>query len=335
MIRSIAALYLFASCDYKPGSLGSDQRIFVFVDSLLWQDIKEDVEETFYAYVYTPRAERSFILARRSLDKLGGLKTRKNLLFIGTTDTRNKVNDYLDQIVPVEFKKDVIKGKSFSFFKDNLFVNDQISLFMIAKDKESFLEQFKINKENIFTIFKEKYFSRLESDMFEKGEQFELENFLEENYGYKIKVQHDYFIANQDPKEKYIWMRRLEPDRWISIWRKSENDVSFSRDTLFNIRNEMTKKYYEGDYIVDDETSIQEQLFLGWKAIKITGIWRNDSLIVGGPFRTYVVPKEDEKSVYFIDIAVMAPTRDKKPYLDQLEVIAHSFQFVRKETGKN
>lgn len=322
----------FSGCDYKAESLGSDQRIFVFVDSLIWQDIKEDVEETFHDYVFTPRAEKSFILNRTSLNKLNGFKGRKNLLFIGTTDTQNEVNDYLKQVVPQQFRDDVNQDKSFYFFKDDLFVRDQISLFMIAKDSESFLKNFSLLKEDILKRFNEKYFTRLETGMFEKGEQFEIEEFLEENYGYKIKVQHDYFIANQEPKEKYTWIRRIDPDRWISIWRKGLNDVGFSRDSLFNIRNEMTKKYYDGDYIVLEETEINQQLFQGKPTTKISGTWRNDSLIVGGPFRTYVIPREKEDAVYFIDIAVMAPSMDKKPYLDQLEVIANTFQFVDKET---
>ena len=158
LILALVILYFLSGCDYKPKSIGSDRRIFVFADSLLWLDIKDEVENTFYSYVYTPRAERSFILSRRSLDKLSGVKTRKNLPFIGTTDTRNNENNYLNQLVPQEFKDDVENDRSFYFFKDDLFVGDQINLIMLAKDTESFLRNFSLLKDDIFKRFNEKYF---------------------------------------------------------------------------------------------------------------------------------------------------------------------------------
>ncbi len=334
VILTAVLLYFLSGCDYKPQSIGSDRQIFVIADSLLWLDVKDEVENAFHSYVYTPRSERSFILSRRSLDKLSGVKTRKNLMFIGTTDTQNAENDYLSQLIPQEFKDDVENNRSFYFFKDDLYVAQQINLIMVATDTKSFIKNFSLLKDDIFKRFNEKYFSRLKAGMFEIGQQFELEEFLVKNYGYKVNMQHDYFIANQDPAEKFVWIRRLEPDRWISIWRINEKEVAYTSEALFAIRNEMTQKYYDGDYIVKDETSLSNVLFRGQQTTKITGTWRNDSLIVGGPFRTYIVPKKDENSVYFIDIAVMAPARDKKPYLDQLEVIAHTFEFVKSQTSK-
>jgi hypothetical protein len=321
----------FNSCDYKPTAIGDDRQIFVFADSLLWLDIKEDIEQTFHKYVYTPRAEKSFIISWRSLNKLNDLKGRRNIFFIGTTKSGSEVNDYLLSFVPQEFINSVNNEESLYFFKDDLFLNQQISMFIIGKNKESLLSNFKQKSSEIFYNFNRKYMARLKDRIYQKGEQFDLEEYLVDNFGYKIRIQHDYFIANQEPKEKFVWLRRVDPDRWISIWKKDWQEVNLSPDSLFSIRNEMTKKYYDGDYIVEDETSITRVPFISADNIKITGTWRNDSLLVGGPFRTYVVPHPEEDAYYFVDIAVMDPTQDKKPFLDQLEVIAGTFSFENKK----
>lgn len=325
-----SGLLLFNSCEYKKTALGDDMQIFVFADSLLWLEIKEDVQETFYNYVFTPRAEKSFILSHRSLDKLNDLKGRQNLLFIGTLEKGSPVNDYLLSITPPEFVSRVENNNGFYFFKDNLFLQNQISLFMLAKNKNHFKENFLNNKRDIFNNFNKKYMARLEERMFEKGEQKDLEDYLIDNFGYKVRVQHDYFLATQEPDEKYVWLRRLDPDRWISIWKRDQQDVGLSADSLFHIRNEMAAKYYDGDVIVDEETTVTQEKFADWQIKKLTGTWKNDSLLVGGPFRTYVIPRPEEKAFYFVDIAVMEPTKDKKPFLDQLEVIAHTFNFINK-----
>jgi len=54
-------------------------------------------------------------------------------------------------------------------------------------------------------------------------------------------------------------------------------------------------------------------------------------LLVGGPFRTYIIHEPQDSLLWFVDIAVMAPGRLKKPYLDQLEVMAHTFEILKPE----
>lgn len=334
-ILILTFIIFLISCDIRPSALGLQQRIFVFADSLLWQEIGADVEETFNDYIYTPRAERSFNVSWEPLRNLKGLQNRMNILFIGTTDQKNLVNDYLLNSIPPEFVESVKEDRSFYFFKDDLFARDQISLFMLAKDSSSFKKNFEQLKINILDQFKTKYYSRLKQGMYEKGEQFGVEEFLTEEYGYKVRVQHDYFLANQSPEEKYIWLRRLDPDRWLSIWQADSSTDTFSYHSLISYRNRMTAKYYDGDYIVEKETKLDTVQFRGAPTIKMTGTWRNDSVLVGGPFRMYVVKNPEENKNYFIDIAVMAPDKSKKPFLDQLEVIASTFQFVNSDTVKN
>jgi len=148
MMLSICLIGFFISaCEYKPTSLGLQHEVFVFADSLLWLDVKDEVEETFNSVIHTPRVENSFYLTWKPLTQLNNLKRRKNLFFIGTT-APGEVNEYLKQSIPQQFTQDVIDDKSFYFFKDDLFSHGQFSLFMIGRDLSSFQNKVSSLSEN-------------------------------------------------------------------------------------------------------------------------------------------------------------------------------------------
>ncbi len=163
IFKYLTIIMLFSAllyCDYKPSAMGYQERIFVFGDSLLWLDIQDQLTERFNDYVYTPRAERSFTLEWRPLSELNSLKSRMNLFFIGTTQPGTEGNDYLLQVVPPEFIESVNMGENFYFFKDNLFSDFQLSLFMLAKDKKAFMEKLSLLEDQIFSAFKDKLLKR-------------------------------------------------------------------------------------------------------------------------------------------------------------------------------
>ncbi|MGD9487701.1 MAG: DUF4837 family protein [Calditrichaceae bacterium] len=326
----IMILMMLNGCDYKMSTMGYPQRIFVVADSLLWEDVQDDVLETFESILYTPHVEQSFFLEWIPLSRLNEYKTRMNVFLIGVDNEKNPTNDYISKILPENFKQDVRENKYFYFFKDDLFARDQISLIMYAKDRSALKNNFAARKNEIFDTFNQKYFDRLKAGMYEKGEQVKIEKHLSEEFGWMVKVQHDYFVATEDISEKYVWLRRKDPDRWLSVWRVRGDSTLINRDSMIKLRDRMTLKFYEGDHAIEEDTYITETNFNGQRTKKLVGLWKNDSLLVGGPFRTYAVHSAIDSSLYMIDIAVMAPGKNKKPFLDQLEVMANTFKIVGK-----
>ena len=327
----ISAVSLFYSCEPKIGVWGYQDKVYVFADSLLWLDIQEDIEEGLGPVLYTPQTEHYFYFEWRPLKELNQYKKRMNLMFIGVQNEENPVNNYLKKILPPEFKQGVSEGKYFYLFQDNLFSRGQNGLFMFAENRAQFKENFSRLKERIFTDLEKKYFERLEKIMYEKGEQKKKEQYLSDYFGWKIRVQHDYYVANQSLKENYVWLRRFDPDRWFSVWKIKGDSSLLNLDSLIAIRNRLGWKVYSGDYVDTTETYLTKVDFKGKKTIKMVGLWINGVLLVGGPFRSYAVYNEPDSSLYFIDIAVMAPTKKKKPFLDQLEVIARTFEITKKK----
>ena len=319
------------SCTIKPGTLGAQYRIFVVADSALWQTVEPQMRAVFEKELVTPHTEKSYFITMIPLDKLNSLKDRMNIFFIGILNGKGAVDQYLAKYMPQNFIQGVKEEKYFYSFNKDMFARDQISLILLAKDVSSFGANLQAMKDEIYRKFTEKYLARLKKTMFERDDNPSVQKYLGKHFGWSVKLQQDYFIAEEDPDAKFVWLRRIHPNRWISIWESERATGSLSLDTLKKIRNRMARKYYQGDIVVDEDLSIETIDFNGYPAQKITGLWQNDSLLVGGPFRLYALQDTLKNKMYFVDIAVMAPGELKKPYLDQLEVMAHTFHTIKQK----
>lgn len=325
------AAFLLHNCDVRPTTMGYQNRIFVVVDSLVWEDVKTEVVEVFHSAIKTPHVENSFSIERIPLQKLNGFKERMNIFLIGLENGKTETDEYIRSNLPEKFKQGVRDDKYFYLFKDDMFARNQIGIIMYAKDAHNFNHNFSVLKNEIFETFRKKYYARLKEGMYSKGEQTKIEEYLADNYGWKVRVQHDYFIANQDKDDHFIWLRRVSPNRWLSVWKVKGDSSLLDSARLFDIRDRFTGKYYEGDHVVREDSYFTETLFNGNNTKRIIGLWQNDSLLVGGPFRTYLIYNLPDSSLYFIDYAVMAPGKLKQPFLDQLEVMARTFEIVDKK----
>jgi hypothetical protein len=319
------------ACHMQISSMGYHNRIFVVADSTFWPEVAGDIREEFEAPIYMPIPEKTYDIDWIPLSKLNDFKQRMNIFLIGTSDQDNPTNNYLKQILPEQFKQGVENNEYFYLFQDNLFASGQVGLIMYAQDKASFLKNFAALKTEIFNKFTEKYYARIKKEMYSAGEQTGIQETLENNFGWSVRVQHDYFVAMQDIDQKYVWLRRIDPDRWLSMWEMNGDSSVLAADSLISIRNRVLGKSYEGDQVEKDDSYITIADFNGKPTVKMIGLWRNDSLLVGGPFRLYAIQDPQNSKVYFVDIAVMAPNKAKKAYLDQLEVMAHTFRVVESD----
>jgi len=325
----IIVFFIITGCNIKPGTMGLQNRIFVVVDSVLWQELGEQTAQGFERIIFTPHDEKTFSITPVSLDRLSGIKHRMNVFFMGISDEEGEVNEYIKTMMPDNFKQGVETGDYFYLFQNDLFAEPQINLILYSKNRETFKEQFAGSIEKIYQTFNKKYYARLEQSMFERDEQKQLSSFLQEYFGWNLRLQHDYFKATHNLDSRYVWLRRLNPDRSISIWEVKEGPEKFTLESLKAVRNKMAEQYYSKDVIEDEDLYLTDVDFNGQPAQKLTGLWRNDSLLVGGPFRMYVVYDPLKSLHYMIDISVLAPGKLKKPFLDQLEVIAHTFEVVK------
>ncbi|MFN3134271.1 MAG: DUF4837 family protein [Candidatus Kryptonium sp.] len=338
--------FLFISCStLKPKATGDETEIITYVDSLLYSQIEQDLKFVFHRLIYTPQPESLFIIKPEfqiySIDKL---KYRKNLMFVSTLDDRSDIGLYVLNMLDPASKELIQKDSAYIFIKNDLWSKGQIVLVLIAKDRETLLKHLRKNRNEIYIYFRDEFFRReMDAIISEGHNKKDIERYLLEKYGWKIFVQHDYYIAKDSAQEKFVWLRRRTPEdmeRFIFVhWIDSVYDPYkfFNQIWISNKRNEITKKFYRTTrddawvVIADDLESIKHLYFFpvnfnGRYAIKVQGLWRFNDFTGGGPFISYVFYDSTQNRIYFLDGSIFAPRYEKKKLIVQIDALLHTFK---------
>ncbi len=318
---------LFTACDYKRSSYGDFERIIVFADSLLYRTVRPQVEQVFDEFVYTPVMEKSFYTDWKPLRDLDVFQQRRNLIFIADLSSNDMVSSYIKKMVQPEILAKAENGEVFQIYTEDLFAREQFVIILLAKNAQVLRENLIAQKENLFERMDRYHMERLERAMFLEGEQTALEEYLADKYGWKLRIQYDYNLIMEREAEQLVWFKRLQPERSLMVFRLKAEELPRDERWLFNLRDSLAAEYFEGDSISTDDTYSFRVDFNGRSAWKLMGVWQNRKRILGGPFHTYAFHDNESGYIYIIDLHVTAPGKRKKPYMDQLEVMARSFVF--------
>ena len=325
LISLLVMLILFG-CDTQRSSVGDFDHIIVFSDSTLYAEILPNLNQIFDKFIYTPHSERSFLHKRVPLNLIDSYKNRRNIILIGLLNQNDPVSEYVKKMLSPEIQERIEKGEIFEIFKENLFAYDQLGLIICAKNKKQLVTKLLNQSESIYNKFEDYHFKRLSKILFSSDEQFDIEEFLTNEYGWLIRIPYSYQIVERSRDSNFVWIKRTDPSRSIFLYRTIADKSKIEENWIRNVRDSLATVYFEGDSISFRDTySIVTELN-GTPAMKMVGIWQNHQQILGGPFRTYVIYDKNSGYVYFIDLSVVAPGKRKKPFLDQLEIIAHTFK---------
>jgi hypothetical protein len=274
----------------------------------------------------TPQPEKIFYLTRINPLNFKEYRKFRHIILLGTLNSNGKFSNYIKGILDEKQKKDIREGRYFYFIKHNEFSLEQTILILVANNVEELKENIVENKGFIFNQFNRALDTYVINSMFGRKENMELSNKLYKSYGWTFRMQPDYIIAKEVKEGKFLWLRRFDPDRMISIYWKDSNDGSELNEIwAFERRILVGKNYLNNMKMVEGYTKIEKINFLGRDAIKLEGLWEIEEKAIGGFFRSYTFFDMKTKKIYFIDISVFAPGEVKEPYIRQLDIIAHTF----------
>ena len=185
------------------------------------------------------------------------------------------------------------------------------------------------NKGQLYGYFEKKLLRETTNEMYERLEQKDLADKFLEEYGWTVRVQHDYILNVERQQDRFIMLRRSLPqrERWLFVhWLEGVDPSVIDAQWAIGRRNKMTKKFYQGDIINEEYTSSRDVEFSGKRALMLEGLWENVPRVIGGPFRNYTFYDDKTGRIYMIDVAVFFPGGKKEPFLRQLDIMAHTFQ---------
>lgn len=323
----ILGILVALHCAPKPKGLGSESEIIVVADSLDWVFLKNPIKATFEKEILTPHPEKIFSIKQVDPEELERYSVWRNLILLSTLKSQGAAAQLVKKMLSAEARAKVKEGKGYVFTKQNPWAEEQLLMVLVANDLKTLKTKLNQNREFLFNIFDEYLNEVTEGQMFNRLEQVEVEKELLKKYGWMVKIQHDYFIALEEPEDNFVMLRRRFPERWLYVlWVDTDDPSLLTPEWCIEKRKQVGVKFYDNDEVVDEYTSTKEVEFWGRRAIRVEGIWENDEKVAGGPFRSYCFYDEGSQRIYTIDLAVFNPGSRKEPFLRQLDIIARSFK---------
>jgi hypothetical protein len=322
-------LLLLTGCQV-PSTIGSSDKIIVIADTLFWKQVGADIQGVLEKEFITPQHEKVFDIVVHPPEQLGDLTRYQNVLIVGTLDENDQARPLIDKMLPESLKEKVQGDSSYLFQKPNAWARNQLLILIVARDINSFKAHAVQNAEIVFRLYDEHLDAIQSRTMYRIGEQSEITKELMKEHGWSVRVQHDYQVAVDSSEARFVWLRRMNPQREFFVyWQQVKDPSMLSKEWMLSTRDSLTAIYYQGDQVHQDSTiQVQEQDidFQDRFCIELNGVWENQNLNIGGAFRSFGFYNESDRRLYLIDCSVFAPGERKWPFLRQLSTIARTFK---------
>lgn len=344
-------LFIATGCgsgDFRPRAVGQEGEIVVVVDSNHWNSsIGDALQQTVGQWVGTlPAPERQFDLRQIDLETEEDLemaRRHKNVIFVAPLDDTTNEAVYIKNVFDSTAQEAIRTGQGAVISRADMFRRDQQIFYITGADSAAVVDAILRRSDELSTAFNQATRQRLSEDMFDRGRQRELEEFLMEEHGFAVNVQHDYQIALDT--SNFVWLRRILPETWRSLfiyYIEDANPGVLSPEWIYDTRDSLTRQYVQGNlggWVEIDRRDIRpletENIdFLGRYGFETRGLWQmvgieNGEVTqfgMGGPFLTFTFYDQPSGRIYMIDGMVFAPGYEKREFLRQMEVIAHTFR---------
>ncbi|WP_234571994.1 DUF4837 family protein [Rhodohalobacter sp. 614A] len=342
---SVLGILIFVACegDYRPQSIGSIDDVYVVMDSTDWNSKTAlAIEETYGKGIETlPGYEPTYNLIFRdfnSNEELETIRDLKNIIFAAPINGDNNVAELIRALLSDDVEERVKAGESFAFPLEDRWVRDQWVILLTSTSDSSLAEKIRNSEQSLVNHLMEREFERREYEIYRRGEQLALNDSLWTEYGWKVRMQHDY-IQTVDTTNVLVFRRSLpENDRWMMAWWKDDVDgIGFLNKEWINAtRDSLLQKYVqgtrEGSYVTTEyrqpRNVITQQMerddhIIGYETL---GTWRMTNDFMGGPFVnfTYYDPKTER--LFMIEYGQFAPSVAKRRFVRQFRTMGRTFE---------
>jgi hypothetical protein len=344
----LATVLISCGGDYRQKAQGQMGDVVVAMDSSQWEGATaEAIREVFGANIETiPAPEPEFDLMFRDFsnnEELEEIRNNKNLIFAAPLEANSNVGQFIRALLSDEVEQRVMQGESFAFPLENEWYRDQWSLILSSTDDSTLANNIREAGKNLRDNLLEKELNRWEDEIFERGEQVELEDSLWNSHGWKMKIQHDYILrmdttyTEDEEDQHFLTMRRFLPenDRWFWAWWKEgvtedefldEKWINAKRDSVMRrfMRGSRDSSYIETEYRRAVESN--EMDLNGRRAFETRGTWRMTKDAMGGPFVNLTVYDDATDRLFILEYGQFAPRYDKRRFVRQFQAMLRTFE---------
>lgn len=239
---------LLAGCS-RPRSYGELHEVTVLADEADWQAVGPVLEELFAPAWVTPEEEVQVRLVRADPEQPQAVLNRRSLLIVSAGPATGPVGRLLEGMLKAEVRESIRQETGFLFARQEAFARDQQLVILAAPDGTSFRRQCRERAGEILQLFLDHDTAAQLERLYRSFEQVELADSLERGWGFRLRVPADWFLIQQETEPALVRLRRLYPDRWITIhWVEGDDSLRHSEEGLREVRRRLGRVYYDKDY---------------------------------------------------------------------------------------
>ncbi|HHH80591.1 MAG TPA: DUF4837 family protein [candidate division Zixibacteria bacterium] len=329
----LTVLAVIAGCAKpKPEAIGSFNAVFAFVDPQEADLLKEPLELAIEHPIKTPRPEKLFRIIWGDTNTFDDATRHHIVLIAASIKSPGWWGAFVRRNLDKKAYEGVKKGQFNVFRKKDPWARNQILIILTARNADELRAFILTNMDLIFEMINNYCNEQVSQWLFGKyqgkGERKDLERKIAEEYGFGIRVPRMFEWEKGTPKERFLWLRALDPERWVFVYWEPLDSTQYKKISLswlVRTRDSLCLIYYEGDSLMKEELTYRRIYFRNLPGIKYRARWKNVKKVIGGPVVGYVLDDIEHKRRYILDGAVFAPGVRKEPYLRHCELIMLSF----------
>ncbi len=306
-------IYIFIiACARIPSHTGKSRQIIVLSSEPDSQLITSNIQ----IFQYLPQKEALFSFICLPDTAIKTFKKNHAILLYGSLK-----DEFIDLLLDDEAARTTATDTITLFSLNNVWVRGQLVVVLATSEPKYISDAITKFGTVIAKIFENHYYEVVKQTYY-RGVIDKRTSRTLSKYGIKLDLGKGWMIDSTYADQRFVFVHTHFPDRSIFYY-KMPYRVKISSDAATDIRNNLTRKYYNGDYVLKDLSYTDPIEFKDLKGIRVKGVWQNDSLVAGGPFISYFFNKND--SLYIIDGMLFNPGERKSDYYAILEVILNSF----------
>lgn len=326
------------SKSHLPVARGEANAILCVMDTTQWNGpVGEALRDIFSDYVPgLPQDEPYFKLRNINPLKMNNiLKTGKSMIFVSTMDNQGAQSRAMQNYFTSTSLEKILNDTSiYRLPQKDQFARGQEILHLFGQTEDQLVAHLKRDKDVLRNYFLNIENQRISSALFKVREK-QIEKTLRETHGFDFQVPYGYDLAKN--QRDFVWVRLLDPEyeKNIFVHYRPFNSREPFEDVLA-FREEITSSYMRDVQKPDifmtlqnENMNIREVNFKGKYAKELRGLWKLSDISGGGPFVSYIFVDESQKRLYYLEGYVYAPSKDKREFMQEMEVILNTFR-----TGK-
>lgn len=308
------SVVLLAACGHRSPAVGPLREVTVVTDH--WVEVEEAVRGTLQRPQATPQLEPEFELRVFSPAEYRTWSLFRTVLLIGPVG---------DSIVHGVLgpRADSLPETDFALFRvPNPWADNQELLVFAVSADTLLVPGLERYADRIHLTCRQAVLRHVARAVYHRGLNQPATDSLREEFAFSLDVPRSWWLDRSAADSGFVFAFGHYPDRNVFVYWE-EGEWPLESGPLFELRDRLSRRYYDGDFVPDTLRESRFIEFLADSCLRLQGIWQNREHAIGGPFVSYGFNHQGR--FFLLDGLVFNPGRKKLDGLIQAEAVMRTF----------